>query len=147
MEANQYQGLWDKLSQPMKLVVEEIRNALLAKADFAGKFEFSPVTLETDTDEYFASLIINDIRGAEKRVVVAVEFKLRDEDNGANVTLQVDDVEDQSQVFSYIPCNYTDGVVTLDLAELEERITEVPFDQMFERTQELLRVLLEEPAQ
>lgn len=147
MESQQYNRIWDELNSPMKVMLESLRDALLAKAEFTGKFQFAPVELETDADDYFVAFIISDIRGIEPRTVVAVEFELRDEQNGLNVLLTVDDIEAQSTEFSYIPSNYTDDVVTYDLDELKERINQAPFVSLVERTEELLRKLLEKPAQ
>jgi hypothetical protein len=147
MDSQQYNRIWNELNSAMKVPLVDLVMALVGKGEFAGKFEFSPIELETDSDDYFVSVVISDVRGAEKRAAVAVDFELRDEPTGVNVILTVDDIEAQTTVFSYIPSNYTPDVVTLEMAELRERVTQVPFDLLVERTEELLRKLLEKPAQ
>lgn len=147
MDSQQYNHIWEELNSPMKATLENLRDVLLANAEFAGKFQFAPVELETDTDDYFVSLVISDIRSAEPRAVVTVDFELRDDERGLNVVLSVDDIEAQTTEYSYVPYNYSDDFVTLELAELQKRIEQAPFDGLVEHTTELLRKLLERPAQ
>lgn len=146
MNLQQYRSLWDRLQDPLYKTLVALRETLAGNPEFERKLEFSPLEIDAEADDCFVSFTISDIRGAEARLIVEVEFALYENPAGANICLTVDDLPRVATAFAYTPYKGMKGADTLDLAELQDRIATLPFDTMVKCTEELLREFLEKPA-
>jgi hypothetical protein len=133
-----YTQLWELVHTQMAATLIRLHSEIKNDPQLAEVFQFLPVTQETNTEDFFVSLIILDKQDEDKTPVVAIDFKLHDEPAGANVTLRIDIISEQSTEWLYSPYNYSAKCLTLDGAELQRRVEDMPFNELLIATRSVL---------
>lgn len=128
MTPTEYKSMWASLYPDLLAVLTRVRKNLLAQEELAQRFIVAEVSLEEDADEFFALLLVSQ---QDEVPLAALQFTLVIDEAGTgfNVKLELDAVQAQKTLLSYMPQNYTPEVYVTDVEELKLRINDTDVGQ------------------